>query len=85
MLNRSCHAAFERSFRSDPKPSYKMLYAYGVPVFRVTFPSQGAFANARDAGHTKSFIAAIQELCNHCGSRDRPYDASRAVEFSCEA
>jgi hypothetical protein len=85
VLNRSCRAAFERIFTADPKPKYRMFYSYSVPVFRIAFASQSAYVQARQAGHTESFTAAIQDLCQHYGSRERPYEAARAVEFSCEA
>jgi hypothetical protein len=59
-----------------------MSSSYGVPIFRVTFRSQEARARAQSTGQDKSFVAAILSICQHHGSAERPYDASRAVEFN---
>jgi len=83
LLKRSAQAVFDRTFGAfQPRPTFKMSYSYGVPTFNIAFASQNDFDRARTSGLTHSFVASIQDLCRGRGSREHPYEASRAVEFS---
>ena len=82
VLNRACRAAFANAFSQEPVPTYKLGYSYGVPVFCIAFRSESDYLQARTSGRTDSFVSSIQGLCEaRFGSRERPYEASRAVEF----
>src|SRR5262245_42634474 len=82
-LGRAERAIFDRFVGTvEPSPTYRMGYAYGVPVFRIVFASEEGYSQAQRGGLAESFVAAIQELCGNRGSRNRPYDAGRAVEFA---
>ena len=79
----TCKLAFEDSFKSTiQKPAFQMLYLYGMPAFSVIHITKDDYELSQQEGAHQVFTAAVQKLCQHYGSKERPYDTSRAICFA---
>jgi len=78
----SAHLALARSFGPLPLPVLTVSYTYSFPSFLLDFPTRESHQAAADSGAVSRFMAEIQQLCAHCGQKDNPFDARRAVSCS---
>ena len=79
----ACQAIFDKVYaETEDKPSLHMSYGYGMPIFKVTHPSRAAHEQSELSGANSSFRRGIQAVCDECGSKANPYDASRAIHFA---
>ncbi len=79
----ACKLAFEDSFKStSQQPAFQMEYLYGLPAFSVIHITKDDYELSKHEGAHESFTAAVQKLCQHYGSNERPYEASRAINFA---
>ena len=82
-LREACQKAFNGAYaKAENKPSLEAGYGYGVPTFKVTHSSREAHELSELSGANAEFRRGIQSICGTSGSRENPYQATRAIHFA---
>ncbi len=73
--------ALNKAFTSSdlPVPVLTERSGYGFPSITLTFPTEEDIKRANGLGCISAFKQSMQQLYEHVGSDENPYDADRAV------
>ena len=75
-------AELQRAFTGyDPIPTLKVSYPYGYPAFTLGFASKAESVRAAASGALDRFKRHMQQVCADSGTKERPFNIERAVEF----
>jgi len=80
--DKASRRCFEKTYSdSAPMPVLSIGSRYGFPTFEVEFPDKAALDAASRDGTNARFIEGIGLVWSDWGTRAKPFDARKAIEF----